>query len=645
MPTLVHLLRRLRLLSLLVVGLSASVALAQTAPPPDGATLYLPAVMGPPPAKVLIAAAYIDSAVSYEPDEAILLWNVGGSAQPLAGWSLRAGGREASFAPTSALLLRPGERLWCTANTNSFRLSFGEEARCAWNSADNEAELLSTGLTLNNSGGVLALLDERRRAVDVLLYGASTQAADGWLGPPAQLYTRGLATAGGQVWRRKADPLSGLPIDNDIASDWASDLADLAWGRRMHQPGWGGWSREDGLWPWRGAENASWEVAVGPEGLYAPMLRFLESATRSLDLSLYTLEHPSLAVALAAAAQRGVRVRIMLDGAPPGGVTNLQKWCVRQIAEAGGEVYYMAVADDAPKGYKRRYRYLHAKYGIADERRAFVGTENLTLNAMPEPTEAPVGGRRGFYLFTDATGVVAALRTLFDLDWRPTTFADLRPYEASHPKYGAPPSDFAPPPPPLFPVSEAPFGDPLQVSGLMPFLVVSAPENALRPDAGVQALLHRAGVGDEIVFVQMYEHKFFGESSSNPIADPNPRLEAAIGAARRGARVRLLLDSFFDDPDGLRNNRATVAYVRAIAEAEGLDLDARVGNPTAGGIHAKLVLVRTGGEWWSAVGSLNGGETSHKLNREVVLMVEHPEIYARLYSVFERDWGRSDAEE
>ncbi|GIV68267.1 phospholipase D-like domain-containing protein [Caldilinea sp.] len=67
--------------------------------------------------------------------------------------------------------------------------------------------------------------------------------------------------------------------------------------------------------------------------------------------------------------------------------------------------------------------------------------------------------------------------------------------------------------------------------------------------------------------------------------------------------------------------------------------------PTAGGIHAKLVLVRTGEERWSAVGSLNGGEVSHKLNREVVLMVEHPEIYARLYSVFERDWRLSNAEE
>lgn len=109
-------------------------------------------------------------------------------------------------------------------------------------------------------------------------------------------------------------------------------------------------------------------------------------------------------------------------------------------------------------------------------------------------------------------------------------------------------------------------------------------------------------------------------------------------AARRGARVRLLLDSYFDDSEQLRSNQATVDYVRAIAAAEGLNLEARIGNPTAGGIHAKLILVRIGERRWAAVGSLNGGETSHKLNREVVLMVEQREIYERLYSVFEHDW-------
>jgi hypothetical protein len=72
--------------------------------------------------------------------------------------------------------------------------------------------------------------------------------------------------------------------------------------------------------------------------------------------------------------------------------------------------------------------------------------------------------------------------------------------------------------------------------------------------------------------------------------------------------VRVLLDSFFDDPEELRSNLATVAYLNLIAASEGFDLVAATGNPTGGGIHAKLVLVRVDGETWSAVGSLNGGE-------------------------------------
>jgi phosphatidylserine/phosphatidylglycerophosphate/cardiolipin synthase-like enzyme len=102
--------------------------------------------------------------------------------------------------------------------------------------------------------------------------------------------------------------------------------------------------------------------------------------------------------------------------------------------------------------------------------------------------------------------------------------------------------------------------------------------------------------------------------------------------------VRLLLDSFFDEGEALRSNAATVDYLRTLAAAEGLDLEARLGNPTGGGIHAKLLLVRIGSEQWTALGSLNGGEGSYKLNREVIVLVEQPDIYARLAEVFAWDW-------
>jgi phosphatidylserine/phosphatidylglycerophosphate/cardiolipin synthase-like enzyme len=137
----------------------------------------------------------------------------------------------------------------------------------------------------------------------------------------------------------------------------------------------------------------------------------------------------------------------------------------------------------------------------------------------------------------------------------------------------------------------------------------------------------------------LLSHSLWGGSDSNPIADPNPRLQLLIEAARRGAKVRVLLDSFFDEPEANRSNQATVEYLATIAATEGVDIVGVVGNPTGGGIHAKWLLARVDGVTWSAVGSLNGGEISYKINREVVLMVDHPLVYDRLMEVFLHDWA------
>jgi hypothetical protein len=110
-----------------------------------------------------------------------------------------------------------------------------------------------------------------------------------------------------------------------------------------------------------------------------------------------------------------------------------------------------------------------------------------------------------------------------------------------------------------------PFGAAVSASGEMRFQVVVAPENALHPHAGLHALIRQAGVGDELYLVQLYEHKHWGDGQSNPIADPNPRLQLLIDAARRGAKVRLLLDSLFDEPEANRSNQATVEYLAAVA--------------------------------------------------------------------------------
>ncbi len=101
---------------------------------------------------------------------------------------------------------------------------------------------------------------------------------------------------------------------------------------------------------------------------------------------------------------------------------------------------------------------------------------------------------------------------------------------------------------------------------------------------------------------------------------------------------RVLLDVSFDDLDSPRSNLRTVEYLTSVAQAEGLDLQARRRNPTGQGIHNKMVLAQIRGQGWPIVGSLNGGEVSAKLNREMALLAGPDEVYDYLARVFWYDW-------
>jgi cardiolipin synthase A/B len=602
-------------------------------------SLYLP-LLQRPPIRTVIAAAHIDSVLTGEPDEAIFLWNLDGVERPLAGWRLRANGRTATFPVTSTITLPAAGGIWCTKTATSFQLSFGFTPACEWSESDPDVpNLTGSAPLLTNSGGLIQLIHPEGATADTLIYGNTTTTAPDWDGPAAQLYTRGAIPAGGQIWRRKFDA-AHLPMDTDRGADWSGDLADLIWGRQVFFPGWSLWfSPQPPIWPPQ-VSAATTTVAIGPDGLYTPIAELIAAAVHTIDLSLYTFEHPELAVTLMDAAQRGVRVRLLIEGAPAGGIDNLQKWLLAQMVDAGVTVYSLATHANAPKGYRPRYRFSHAKYGIIDGSWLLIGTENFTHEAMPLPTDRGIPqGRRGIYLITDAPPAVATFTEIFAADWAPDRFADLRPFD---PFLDGPPPDFAPEFLPVDAFIDAVFAEPLTISAQMRTAVVAAPDNALRPDAALMDLLARAGPGDRIHWLQLYEYKYWGETTSNPIADPNPRLQALIDAARRGASVRLLLDSFFDTRTNPRGNRATVDYLHTLAVAEHLDMQARVGNPTGLGVHAKASLFQIGDERWSAVGSLNGSEISHKLNREVVLLIENGEIHNRLVALFEHDWARSE---
>jgi hypothetical protein len=227
---------------------------------------------------------------------------------------------------------------------------------------------------------------------------------------------------------------------------------------------------------------------------------------------------------------------------------------------------------------------------------------------------------------------------IIDADLNPA-FPDILPYNPAHPTLGAPPPDFAPVLASGGTRYPAPFTSPFEAVGRFRFEVCQAPEHSMRSADCLLGLVNRAGAGDTLLVEQLQEPPFWGPSDATVASDPNPRLEAYIAAARRGARVRVLLDAFFDDLSSTRSNLRTQEYVAAVARAEGLDIEARRGNPTGLGLHNKMILAQILGRGWVMAGSLNGGEASSKVNREVSLIVGSDEAYAYLAAMFWSDWG------
>jgi phosphatidylserine/phosphatidylglycerophosphate/cardiolipin synthase-like enzyme len=602
---------------------------------------YLPLVhqslpVAPP---LLISALYYDTYITGEPDEAFQLYNPLAWPVSLDGWRVSSGTRTVMFPP--GLALAAHGKIWCARQATAFAASFGFSPRCEYGGDSDPMipDLTGSALTLANTGGRIALSYPTGTYVDVLAYEAGDALAPGWHGPAVDPYRpTNSFSAEGQILARKRDEASGLPVpDTDTRADWQQDPDNVLHGRKAEYPGW---DLDRFFVSPAAKEAATVRVIVSPDHAFAAIKPLLDSAQQSIRFAGYTFEHAGLGEAIAARARAGVQVEMLLEGAPSGGVTEQQRWIVSQIAAGGGRVYYLR--SDAANDIRARYAYYHAKFMVLDGRLALISSENLSANSFPDDDKADgTYGHRGVTLVTDAPSVVAWVNAMLDADIAPTEHPDVWPWHPADPTLGAPSPGFVP-----SRVSGGTFyrvqaPAPLLASGTFAFQVIQSPEASLHKGDGLLALVNRAGPGDVLLVQALYEQTWWGAESSNVTDDPNPRLEAYIDAARSGATVRVLLDSYFDDRNlnSPRSNLRTVEYLTAVARAEGLDLEARRRNPTGQGIHNKMVLARVNGRGWAMVGSINGGEVSAKLNREVSLLVGSDEVYDYLARVFWYDWN------
>jgi len=588
-------------------------------------------------ATVLITAVYYDTYADEQLDEAFRLQNITGAPLDLTGWTVS--DREGTL--TLQDTLAAGDSIWVACEAIAFAEEFGFDADYEYcsNADPSVPDLFRDGtFALNNSGDEILLAGASAILVDSVVWEDGNTENTGWSGPTVEPYGPTTAFAKeGQVLYRMLDQSTGQPVaDTDTAADWAQAMGDGINGKKVRYPGW---DLEEFFFPETFTETATITYAIAPDNIFDAVLDQINQATTSLYYEGYTFKNAHLAGAIVDQmnAYPAMTVRILLEGEPVGGITDQEKWICQQIENAGGEVYFMY--NDSDGGVHDRYTYQHGKWMVIDGDTLLTGSENLNYSSMPADDKADgTEGNRGVWLITDAPSAVAHAIDVFEHDLDPENHRDLFRWTASDPTYGAPAPGFAPDYTSggtSYPVQ---FPTPLTMAGTFSFEMVHSPETSLRDADSLLGMVARAGASDRVLVEQLYEYTFWGPTTSNPIDDPNPRLEAYIDAARRGAGVRILLDSVFDDPGDLRGNTATCAYVNGLASSEGLDLACKLGNPTGSGIHNKMVLVNDGGQGYAHTGSINGSENSSKVNREFAMQVRSDGAYAYLSAVFWYDW-------
>ncbi|MFC7323381.1 phospholipase D-like domain-containing protein [Halorubrum rutilum] len=356
---------------------------------------------------------------------------------------------------------------------------------------------------------------------------------------------------------------------------------------------WGEW-RPRGYDPRPAVRTADATVTpfVLPDSPGRPVEPLREAEDRLL-LAGYMLGSERVVDLLVAAADRGVEVRVLVEGSPVGGFSARSARLLDRVAAAGVEVRVL-------DGDAERFRFHHAKYAVADDR-AVVLTENWKASGT--------GGRtnRGWGVVTGTprsatAGATAAddLAALFRAD---AAAPDARPWKAFR--------------------ADAEFHDGGAANGSYPTRFEAPDPRA----ADVELLTTPGNAADRLVArIDAADDRVLALVPRT--GGPDNRLVRALRrAADRGVDVHLLLSNAWYDRE----------ENRALAEAlAGEPIAVAVAEPRGryGKVHAKGVVIDDA----AVVGSLNWNAGAATENREVLLAVEDETVadfYARAYAA---DW-------
>lgn len=560
----------------------------------------------------LITEVYADTNESYEPEEYVAITNPTSSAISIAGWYLKIGTSATKLTFPTGAQLAAGQTIYVTKQATNFKteMLFNADYEYGADTDPNVPQVTPSGSvpSLANTGSAVYLYNAANSSIDTMVYGSGS-ATVGWTGTSVPNVSEG------NIFVREQDEVTHLYPDTNTAADW------------QHLRVYGAGQSRYGIQTYSYAGTI--QPYSSPDNSFSTVVSLLNSATTSIDLNVYEFQMPQLMDPVINAINRGVTVRVFLEGSPVGGLIDQGRYVAQQIVNAGGQVRF--IINDKTIGAFKRYSFDHAKYAIIDQNRVMVQSENFKNSSIPFNTNY---GNRGWGIVMNDTNVASAFSTVFNGDWNVNSL-DSFPFTASS-KWGAPAAGFVPDASTPTSTYSGNFKNKL-INGEFSVTPVFAPDSTFLQTNSILGLAKSAT--KSLLVEQLYAYKYWGASATgSPTTTPDLYLEECINAARRGVKVRILLDSAFLDASDPRDNQYTVQYVNSIAATENLDLQAKLIDLKKLGlekVHNKGILADS---QKTLVSSINWSEASPQKNREAGVIIDNTEVNAYYEQLFWYDW-------
>jgi phosphatidylserine/phosphatidylglycerophosphate/cardiolipin synthase-like enzyme len=492
--------------------------------------------------------------------------------------------------------LLPCGSLSVSMNSTSFLRAFGRSPDITV--GDPSGRLLRTGtFRLADAGDSLALASSAGTQIDFVKYGSSVEPSSIWLGEPMPSLRQGEVA-------RRVHSNTGWQ-DSDSAGDWAP-FREYRYGYTEFDP---------------------FQVSVpagdltaftSPDCSLDVVLDVLRGSQRTVRLCTYELSSAAVCHELLAASARGVDVRILVDGAPAGGMSPSQVDCLSVLTAASIDV--ATVNGNLSKKVVQHFGPLHSKYAVIDSSKSLILSENFVESGVPEDR---LTANRGWGLCITSPEAGRYLSSIFDSDarssrpdvipWRFDTrcssSAVLPDVPRSNHSYGA-----------LAPMrtttdARVEFVPSPDASELSPFLC---------------PLLRDS----KSMIVEQFQVDLYwqGRWSSSPAV--SPLLDAMIGAMRDGFVVRMIFDSSWFNADG---NGPALRFLSGISDNSSLQGEFKLMDPKN-----PITVVHNKGAVFEGrttlVSSNNWGFSSFAKNRELAAIIESEEIAGYFTRAFDMDW-------